>query len=258
MSEKLNNLFEENTATEATVGTRSLAGTAQLTNLANTVASEVIKKIDVDLENYREKFEASKSDHGAMDALITELFDLSTLDIQFLKDTEEATIDGMLKSQQSKRSRSKGKIMTLDNYKAMMTGAAAELLIRLATGKSKSAAGIRRASGSIVYSVEELEQLKDDQEAVKRELRNVQSKKSIMKTKSDFEESSERWQQLLTAEEQLKSIRTTTSTVKTVVVDTTKEALLNELGDTSLENLKPADAKKLLQKVLEEAAAKAE
>lgn len=254
MSEKLNSMFEANEAQEVTTGARSLAGTAQLTTLANTVANEVIKKIDTDLENYREKFDASKSDHNAMDALITELYDLTTVDVQFIKELDDDTVESMLKSQQSKRSRSKSKAMTLDNYKSMMTGAAAELLIRQATGKAKSATSVRRLSGSIEFTAEELEKLKDDQDAVKRELRNVQSKKSIMKTKADFSEESERWQQLLVAEEQLKSIRTSSSTVKTIRVDETKDALLAEIGDTALEDLKPAEAKKLLQKVLAAAA----
>lgn len=254
MSEKLNSMFEANEAQEVTTGARSLAGTAQLTTLANTVANEVIKKIDTDLENYREKFDASKNDHNAMDALITELYDLTTVDVQFIKELDDDTVESMLKSQQSKRSRSKSKVMTLDNYKSMMTGAAAELLIRQATGKAKSATSVRRLSGSIEFTAEELEKLKDDQDAVKRELRNVQSKKSIMKTKADFSEESERWQQLLVAEEQLKSIRTSSSTVKTIRVDETKDALLAEIGDTALEDLKPAEAKKLLQKVLAAAA----
>jgi len=254
MSEKLNSMFEANEAQEVTTGARSLAGTAQLTTLANTVANEVIKKIDTDLENYREKFDASKSDHNAMDALITELYGLTTVDVQFIKELDDDTVESMLKSQQSKRSRSKSKVMTLDNYKSMMTGAAAELLIRQATGKAKSATSVRRLSGSIEFTAEELEKLKDDQDAVKRELRNVQSKKSIMKTKADFSEESERWQQLLVAEEQLKSIRTSSSTVKTIRVDETKDALLAEIGDTALEDLKPAEAKKLLQKVLAAAA----
>jgi hypothetical protein len=258
MSEKLNSMFEANEAQEVPTGARSLAGTAQLTTLANTVANEVIKKIDTDLENYREKFDASKSDHNAMDALITELYDLTTVDVQFIKELDDDTVESMLKSQQSKRSRSKSKVMTLDNYKSMMTGAAAELLIRQATGKAKSATSVRRLSGSIEFTAEELEKLKDDQDAVKRELRNVQSKKSIMKTKADFSEESERWQQLLVAEEQLKSIRTSSSTVKTIRVDETKDALLAEIGDTALEDLKPAEAKKLLQKVLAAVAVKPE
>ena len=254
MSEKLNSMFEANEAQEVTAGARSLAGTAQLTTLANAVANEVIKKIDADLESYREKFDASKNDHNAMDTLITELYDLTTVDVQFIKELDEDTVESMLKSQQSKRSRAKSKVMTLDNYKSMMTGAAAELLLRLATGKAKSATGIRRRAGSVEFTPEELEKLKEDQEAVKRELRNVQSKKSIMKTKADFNEESERWQQLLVAEEQLKGIRISSSAVKTIRVDETKDALLAELGDTALEDLKPAEAKKLLQKVLAAAA----
>lgn len=173
MSEKLNEMFAANTNETTTTNNRSLAGTAQLTSIANSIATELIKKIDADLETYKEKFEASKTDHNAMDALIAEAYDLSSVDVEFIKELGDETQNAMLKSQQSKRSRSKNKVMTLDNYKAMMSGAISELLLRQAMGKPKSSLGYRRTSGSIEYTAEELEAFKNDQDALKREIRNV-------------------------------------------------------------------------------------
>lgn len=257
MSEKMKNLFVANTNESTATGARSLAGTAQLTSIANTISQELINKISTDTETYGEQFESSKTDHNAMDALINSMTDLSTVETEFLKELDEETLNSMLKSQQSKRSRSKNKVMTLDNYRNLMSGAVSELLIRQVTGKAKSSMGYRRASGSVEYTAEELEMFKNDQEALKREIRNVQSKKSIMKSKADFTEEDERWGQLLAAEETLKSMRVGGG-VKTVVVDKTGEQLKAELGDKDIDSLKATDAKALLKKLLEAAGGKVE
>jgi len=250
MSKNLNGMFATSANETTTTNSRSLAGTAQLTSLANSIVADVIKAADADAENYQEKIVASQTDNNAMDDLIRELYDLESADVNFLKELDEETLNAMLKSQQSKRSRSKSKTMTLENYRSLMSGAVAELLLRQAMGKPKSSLGYRRASGSIEYTAEELENFKNDQNALKREIRNVQSKKSIMKNKADFNEEDERWIQLLTAEDQLKSMRVGGTRVKTVVVDTTKEKLLEELGDKNVDSLKSADMKALLKKLL--------
>ena len=257
MSEKLNEMFAANTNETTTTNNRSLAGTAQLTSIANTIAQVLIERISDGPETYGEQFENSKTDNNAMDALINLMIDLSTVEAEFLKELDEDTLNSMLKSQQSKRSRSKNKVMTIDNYRNLMSGAVSELLIRRAMGKAKSSMGYRRAPGSVEYTAEELEMFKNDQEALKREIRNVQSKKSIMKSKADFTEEDERWGQLLAAEETLKGMRVGGG-VKTVVVDKTGEQLKAELGDKDIDSLKAADAKALLKKLLEAAGGKVE
>ena len=251
----MNNLFAESSNETVTTNSRSLAGTAQLTSIASNLTAEVIGKLNENIEEYMEQFNASKSDHGAMDALIELMVNFDEVDYEFIKELNETTVDGMLKSQQSKRSRAKGKAMTLDNYKSMMTAAIAEKIIRLATGKTKNAVGVRRGSGQVSFSDEELEALKDNQEQLKKELRNIQSKKSIMKSKANFSEEDERWQQLLVAESQLKSIRVSTrGTTKIVEVDTTKEKLeeaFDGIDIESIEKMKAADSKALLAKLAE-------
>lgn len=247
----INEMFNATETNEATANARSLAGTAQLTAVANELVAECIKKLNDNLDEYREDFEASKHDHNAMDKLLAKLIDFDTVDVEFIKELDETTVDGMLKSQQSKRSRAKSKAMTMDNYKSMMAGAIAENLIRKATGKVKSAGGARRMSGSVDFTAEQLEELREDQERLKKELRNVQSKKSIMKSKADFTEEDERWQALLVAEEQLKSIRVATGGTKVVKVDETKDKLAEMLSDLDPNSLKAADSKEMLARIKE-------
>ena len=246
----INEMFNT-TENETTTNSRSLAGTAQLTSLANALVAECIKKLNDNLDEYRDEFMESQKDHNAMDALLAKLLDYDTVDVEFIKELDEATVDGMLKSQQSKRSRAKSKAMTMDNYKSMMAGAVAENRIRKATGKVKSAGGARRMSGSVDFTAEQLEELKEDQEALRKALRNVQSKKSIMKSKADFSEENPRWQALLVAEEQLKAIRVSTGRTQVVKVDETKDALAEKLADVDIEHLKAADSKELLAQIKE-------
>ena len=245
----INDLFNTETNEATATNARSLSGTAQLTATANELVAECIKKLNDNLSDYREAFEASKSDHGAMDKLIAQLVDLDEVDVEFIKQLDDETVDGMLKSQQSKRSRAKSKAMTMDNYKNMMSGAVAENLIRKATGKVKSAGGARRMSGSVDFTAEQLAELEADQERLKKEIRNVQSKKSIMKSKADFSEEDPRWQALLIAEEQLKGIRVTTGRAAVVKVDETKDALNAMLADVDPQSLKAGDSKALLEQI---------
>lgn len=249
----MNNLFAESNNTVTTNG-RGLAGTAQLTEIASRLTNDVIAQLNENIDEHMELFKASQREHSAMDTLIEEMVDFDTVDYDFIYQLDDKTVDGMLKSQQSKRSRCKSKAMTMDNYKSMMTAAIAEKIIRLATGKTKNAVGVRRGTGAVTFSDEELEALRVDQEQLKKELRNVQSKKSIMKSKADFSEEDERWQALLVAEEQLKSIRVSTRGARVVEVDTTKEKLEEVFEGIDLENIssmKAADSKALLAKLAE-------
>lgn len=246
MSNEMNNLFATVNET-TTVGNRGLSGTAQLTSIASSVANKILQVMNEDIDSYYEDIKASQTDNSAMDKLIEKVNPLAEVDVDFLRELDDETIDGMLKSQQSKRSRCKSKAMTMDNYRALMTGAIAENLIRLATGKEKHSVGARRMAGSVDYTIEELQQLSEDQERLKKEIRNVQSKKSIMKSKADFDESDERYQALLRAEQQLKDMRVSGASI--VEVDTTKNALTDALAGVDIQSLKAAEAKELLEKL---------
>lgn len=248
----INGMFTETNGTTETTNSRSLSGTAQLTNLAMELGNKVMQFINDGLSNedttivdyHANLLNKSKTDHGAMDELIDEshVLDFAAGKIEFLKELDEATIEGMLKSQQSKRSRAKGKQMTKDNYMSMLTGAIAENLIRLATGKEKQAA--RRMAGEVNYTEETLQKLAGDQDALRKELRNIQSKKSIMKSKEGFSEESDGWKNLLAAEAALKGIRVAgAGGTKTIEIDTTREKLAVFFNGFNPEELDISDKK---------------
>jgi predicted component of type VI protein secretion system len=243
----INELFETNVSA-ATVSARGLTGTAQLTALASSIADNIIRTMEADIEVYRPRIQESARNNDEMDKLIDELGEVNPDDAEFLVQLDDATIDGILKSQQSKRSRAKSKSMTLDNYRKLMTAAIAENIVRIVTGRPKSAGGFRATAGIVNYTIEQLEALSADQNALRKEIRNIQSKKSIMKSKADFDESDERWQALLKAEQQLKDMRIGGSST-VVEVDTTKNALAEMLADKDISKMKSADAHELLEAI---------
>lgn len=243
----INELFGT-TTTVVNHNARSLTGTAQLTNLASTVADNIIKAMEADIEAYTPRIQESATDSKALDALIDELGEINPDDAEFLTQLDDNTIEGILKSQQSKRSRAKSKQMTLDNYRTLLTAAIAENIVRIVAGKPKTHGGFRSTSGSVNYTIEQLEALGADQNALRKEIRNIQSKKSIMKSKADFDEADERWQALLKAEQQLKDMRVG-ATTQVVEVDTTKDKLMELLGETDVSKLKSAEAHELLETI---------
>ena len=203
----LKELFANNTNQEVSNRGNQLDSTANLTRISTDIAREILKIAEADTEKFQQKIVDSQQSHDIMDELIDETYNLTTVDIEFLKAEGEEVLDRMIKSQQSKRSRAKSKEMTLDNYITMLTGAVAENLLRIAANKPKSAGGGGARRGTVTYTEEELEALANDPEALKRAIRNVQSKKSIDKSKADWDPESERWQELLETENQLKAIR---------------------------------------------------
>ena len=245
----INELFVSTVSTNST-NARSLTGTAQLTALASGIADTIIKTMEADIASYTDRIQESAGNNQEMDNLIDELGEINPDDAQFLMDLDEQTIEGMLKSQQSKRSRAKGKQMTVDNYRTLMTAAVAENIIRTVVGKPKTHGGIRSTGGSVNYTIEQLEALGNDQNALRKEIRNIQSKKSIMRSKADFDESDDRWQALLKAEQQLKDMRIG-GTSQVIEVDTTKNALIEMFEDVDISKLKAAEAHDMLERIRE-------
>lgn len=200
----LNNLFTANT--KETKGKRALSGTAEMTANAEVVVNNIFEELSNCYDDYAETFEQSKTDANAMDTLINQFTDdFSDVDVSFLEKYDDEELKAMLKSQQSKRSRSKSKEMTIDNYNAMMNAAVCELMIRKYTGNAKTRTAGR---GSSIYTDEYLNSLADDQHELRRELRNVQSKMCIFRKKhpeghSEFDE----YQELMRVENKLKEMR---------------------------------------------------
>ena len=248
----INELFG-NENKEATANARTLSGTAELTRVSSNIAVNIIRSMEEQIDIYRDRIGESAKDSKKMDELLDEFRPWTDIDedsqLRFLDDE---TVEGMLKSQQSKRSRCKSKAMTLDNYTSLMTATIAEHILRELYNKPKTASGGSRRAGLVDYTPAELEALEADQEALRKEIRNVQSKKSIMKSKADFNESDERWQALLKAEQMLKDLRVGSApTVVEVEVDRTKDKLAEMLDGIDLEHIKAGDSKELLNSIKE-------
>lgn len=227
---------------------RSLPGTAELTSVAHATAIRVMKAMEEDIEAFKPRIQRSATDAKELDAIIDELANYNIDEDSILHNLSDEQVESMLKSQQSKRSRSKSKAMTLDNYINLLTAAIAEDILRTIYNKPKQASGFRREAGSVDYTIEQLEMLSNDQEALKREIRNVQSKKSIMKSKMDFSEEDPRWQALLKAEQQLKDMRIGGRTGY-IEVDKTKNALDELLAGKDISKMKSAEAHELLERI---------
>lgn len=232
-----------------TANARNLPGTAELTSVAHATAIRIMKAMEEDIEAYKPRIQKSAMDAKELDAIIDELADYSSIaEDSVLYSFGEEQVESMLKSQQSKRSRSKSKAMSLDNYITLLTAAIAEDILRTIYNKPKSAGGFHRAAGNVDYTIEQLEALGNDQEALRKEIRNIQSKKSIMKSKADFDESDPRWQALLKAEQQLKDMRVGGRS-GIVEVDKTKNALDELLAGKDISKMKSAEAHELLERI---------
>lgn len=246
----LKDLFASTNTDQKTIrgGGSQLSGTAELTRISADIAREILKRAEADAEKYQQVILDSQKSHDVMDQLINEIYNLNEVDIGFLKDESEEVLDRMIKSQQSKRSRAKSKEMTLDNYITMLTGAVAENLLRIAANKPKSAGGGGARRGSARYSDEELEIFANDPEALKRAIRNVQSKKSIYKSKADFDPESERWQELLEVEAQLKALRGGQTIEAERAIEKT-QSLEEMLATVDPKDLKATEAKDMLESI---------
>ncbi|MMZ45681.1 hypothetical protein D3C75_232700 [compost metagenome] len=210
----INSLFVEQAEAASNRG-HQLSKTATLTQQGTLAMKDIMRKIaavdstNEDFERFSALVGASQTNHDAMDDLIGELYDFSKLNYDYLKELDEEELEKMLRSQQSKRSRAKSKHMDQQNYQNMMVAAVAETIVRLAANKPKNSGGA--ALGDLGVSDEDFEKLRDDSEELKKAIRNVQSKKSIMKSKSGFTEEAPRWKQLCELEERLKGLRDETT-----------------------------------------------
>lgn len=238
-----NNLFVTNIAATST-STRQLSGTARLTNTANALAAQIVNRFANSEDEADTQLVAQSMDDADKLNEMIEAFDADlTEDIEWLKGLDDDDLDKMLKSQQSKRSRCKSKEMTVDNYTSMMSAAVAEYMIREAAGKPKGASTAHGRGEA--YTDEAIQKLAEDQEALKKAIRNIQSKKSIMKSKAGFDESSEEYQQLLDDEARLKAVR-----VGGGHVDATKQAIGQLLTGVDIKHLKADEAKDMLAQIL--------
>jgi DNA-binding transcriptional regulator YhcF (GntR family) len=244
----INNILAASTSTAKS--SRGLNGTQRLTELASRLASNFIEEVATSDVSDEELLDAIKS-NDKLDSLIRELIDVEPAydDVDYFLSLGDDFATKALKSQQSKRSRLKNKTLTSDTFYGITTAACAEITLRDIFGLAKHAGGAGARRGSVSYTDDELDELAADQEALKKALRNVQSKKSIMKSKAGFDPESAAWLELLEAEEQLKSRREKTTRTRTVKVDETKAALSELLSSADTAKMSKQQLMELIASV---------
>lgn len=234
----------------ATQGPRGLDGTQRLTECAGELAIVFMDRVEASDVTDEQLLQAVKS-NDEFDALIRNLItvDIDMDDTQYFLELGDDFATKALKSQQSKRSRLKNKPLTSDVFRNLTTAACAEIILRDTFGLEKHAGGAGSRRGTIGYTDAELDELAADQEALKKALRNVQSKKSIMKSKAGFDSESADWQALLETEAQLKERRIKTTRTRTVRVDETKTALTDLLADVDTTKLNKSQLAELIASI---------
>lgn len=247
---KLKDMFEQEEREVSVGGNNRLSATASVTSQAEDIVDRLLDVVE-DQEAPDELIKQLTESHDNVDKFIADNVNLADEDIQYLKDEGDEVLDKMIRSQQSKRSRSKSKKMTFENFTTMLVGAVAENLLRLAADKPKQSGGRGQSGGMTKLSEEELATLANDPEQLKKAIRNVQSKKSIYKSKADFNPDSEKWQTLLETEEILKSLRPDSDNEHVKKAIEMTRYVQEMLATKDINGLKAADAKELLTQIKE-------
>jgi len=234
------NFLESIDKSKSTGGTEQ---TIKLTMQCNEEAAKLISRMQAN-EWPGELMIATMHDHDKMDAFLAENAPFNDEDYAWLSEIESGLVDRMIKSQQSKRSRSKGKQLTLQAVTALIVGAFAENALRKYCNKPKNQ--LVSMGAEVNFTEEQLAELKENQEDLKRHIRNLQSRASIMKSKAAFDENDPKYVSLLHWQERLKALRDGTTAASRA-----NPAVVELLKDKDLTNMKPAEAKELLAKIQE-------
>lgn len=250
---------------------KAIPGSVALVTLADEQAAEfVAANITCSAgmtPEFKLRLQAGMNNNDTLDMLLEELQPIGKIasSAQWAEVAEATTDEDrvkLLKSQQSKRCRQL-KIFkerqSLPTLKQVVSAAYAEMILREMMGKAKVSRSESVRLGGNVLTDAMREQFTNDQEALKKAIRNVQSKKTGLKKQGL--EGSEQWDELVAFENDLKSIRVGGSRVSTVVeyrVDeetAAKAAAYDELvammQAKNTDKMKAADNKALLAAIHE-------
>lgn len=194
---------------EVTETKRGIPGAQLVKQHAIVMATELMAKIPSGDDEFLSQIKESQTSTSALDKLVQSEFG-ERLIIDGVADFDHEEVQKLLKSFQSNRSRRKNMAMTQANYVELLTAAISEWIVRTSCGLGKSSVpfgGVRTAALEINENT--VAALAQDQAALGKAIRNVQSKKSTFKAKhADVDYSDDPvWQELLRQEAMLKGAR---------------------------------------------------
>lgn len=246
----LNVFKQQSNSNTSASGANQLAHTAQL----STVSEKLTDEITINLTD--EIVTTTIQSNDAATKWVRDQFaeiNYVTTDEDWMKAIDSNEAIKMLKSQQSKQSRSRTAVLTMGNYKKFITATIAVILLKDNCSVGSQNSSHNSNAAPLELTAELKEKYLADQEALAKAIRNVQSRKSIMKSKADFSEESEKYTNLLAYEEELKALRSGSHTVDPAIAERAKKAeeLEKMLSDADIDKMKAADTKKLLNEIKE-------
>lgn len=218
--------------------------TAVLTRMSNEYALQVLDAIADNEDEYRELVEESRTNSNLLADIIekSKVLEGESFD-EYELDNEEAI--KIMKSQQSKRSRLKSKgTETFEGYKTYLSAFIGETIIRTIADIKRASSGPRGRFSYEPYTEEELIEFKENQHRLASALRNLQSRKCILK-KEDSEEAAAKIEQLIIKEDQLKQHRDSSQLTSKSQFYTKIVEHMEAIGDIS--ELKVKEAREALQ-----------
>ena len=209
----MSDLFATVEEVPAEEGRRGIPGATILKSAATVLATQIMGKIPQAAAQGDEEFlqliKDSQSSVQAMDTLVKQECG-EALVHEEVKQFGEEEVAKLLKSNQSNRSRRKNMPMTQPNYMEYLTAACAEWILRESCGITKSATPFGSGRTALVINDETIAELAQDQEALGRAIRNMQSKKSTYKAKNQDREGWEKdpeYVEILDQLQKLKDVR---------------------------------------------------
>ena len=244
MSEQTNittpedNIFAVSSQVE---GGRTLKHSAQLVGHCDAEARRIVSEL-TKTEGCKEVVVASFNETEAMDKLLVDFkADVTTGTVDT---AEEPELNKLLASQQSKRSRTRGKEMTVPNYVALISATIAEQIIRAKLNKPKGSSNTG-SSATEPFTEAQLETYKADLDLTNKRVRSLQSWKSTHKHLEDTAE----WKTVCSNIEALVALRPASATIKVIKPDPKFDAIREQLKDVDLAKMSAKDKTAMLEQI---------
>lgn len=230
---------------QETTGLRRLDCTAALVQYSDEKARNLLNTVNGNKE-FEDLLKQSFSDSSAQDKLIADV--LGSLSTESVSEADEPQLKKLLASQQSKRSRAKGKDMTVANYLAMMSAAIAETIIRTTLGQPRGTAG-QTGTALVVLTDEELQAYSKDLDLTNRKIRSLQSWCS---THKHLGVDGPEYAIVRGNIAALQALRPASTSIKVVKEDPRITEIRSKLSNVDISKLKAAEKDALVESILKQ------
>lgn len=205
------------------------------------------------IARYESAIKAVWTNIDEFDKIVDELLKFDTFDEQadYLVTLDAKDADKLLKSQMSKKSRSRHGQATEANFQKLLSAMIGERLLRHYVPVIGKSGGQGNRSNLSMLTDEELAKIAEDQNDVRRRIKNIASLKSTHKRNNADYETTDRWKLLIAIEAQLRSVLVAGTTQSAEVAEKLHQRteIANMLEGTDITKMSKADAQAILEKM---------